>query len=117
IRIVRGDVNLYERRTVRVLARLDPFHRFYALLIYVPLDRYSTEVRQRIEQIIVEGFAGKSVESQVQISGSLHARVHVVVRTDPEDRRKVDLAVIEQRVAQAATTWTDRLRQVLTQSV
>ena len=117
IRIVRGVVNLYERRTVRVLARRDPFHRFYALLIYVPRDRYSTEVRQRIEQIIIEGFAGKSVESQVQISGSIHARVHVVVRTDPEDRRKVDLAVIEQRVAQAATTWTDRLRQVLTQSV
>ncbi|HWG30414.1 MAG TPA: NAD-glutamate dehydrogenase [Steroidobacteraceae bacterium] len=116
IRIVRGVVNLYERRTVRVLARRDPFHRFYALLIYVPRDRYSTEVRQRIEQIILDGFGGQSVESHVQISGSIHARVHVVVRTDPEDRRKVDLAAIEQRVAQAATTWTDRLRQVLTQS-
>jgi glutamate dehydrogenase len=115
VRIVRGVVNLYERRTVRVLARRDPFHRFYACLIYVPRDRYSTEVRQRIEQIVLEGFAGKSVESQVQISGSIHARVHVVVRTDPENRRKVDLAAIEQRVAEAATTWTDRLRQVLIQ--
>jgi glutamate dehydrogenase len=117
VRIVRGVVNLYERRTVRVLARRDPFHRFYALLIYVPRDRYSTEVRQRIEQIILDGFAGRSVESQVQISGSIHARVHVVVRTDPDDRRRVDLAAIEQRVALAATTWTDRLRQVLTRSM
>ena len=116
IRIVRGVVNLYERRTVRVLARRDPYHRFYSCLIYVPRDRYNTEVRQRIEQIVLDGFDGKSVESHVQISGSIHARVHVVVRTDPESRRKVDIPLIEQRIAEAAMTWTDRLREVLVQS-
>jgi glutamate dehydrogenase len=113
IRIARGVVNLYERRTVRLLVRRDPFHRFYSCLIYVPRDRYNTEARQRIEQIILEGFAGKSVESQVQISASNHARVHVVVHTDRESRAKVDLAAIEHRIAEAALTWTDRLRDVL----
>src|SRR5262249_36246573 len=42
-----------------------------------------------------------------------HARVHVVVRTDPEQRRKVDFGAIENRIAEAALTWTDRLRDVL----
>ena len=113
IRIARGVVNLYERRTVRLLARRDPFQRFYSLLIYVPRDRYSTEVRQRIEQIVLEEFGGTNFETQVQISDSNHARLHIVVRTDPEDHRKVDLAVIERRIAIATTTWTDRLRAVL----
>jgi glutamate dehydrogenase len=113
IRIARGVVNLYERRTVRLLARRDPYHRFYSCLVYVPRDRYNTEVRQRIEQIVLEGFSGQSVESQVQISGSSHARVHVVVRTEPPGPRKVDIAVIELRIADAALTWTDRLREVL----
>ncbi|HEX3843338.1 MAG TPA: NAD-glutamate dehydrogenase [Steroidobacteraceae bacterium] len=113
IRIARGAVNLYERRTVRLLARRDPYHRFYSCLVYVPRDRYNTEVRQRIEQIVLEGFSGRSVESQVQISGSSHARVHVVVRTEPPGPRKVDIAAIERRIAQAALTWTDRLREVL----
>ena len=63
IRIVRGVVNLYERRTVRLLVRRDPYHRFYSCLIYVPRDRYNTEVRQRIEQIVLEGFGGTSVET------------------------------------------------------
>src|SRR5262249_58954922 len=45
IRIVRGVVNLYERRTVRLLVRRDPYHRFYSCLVYVPRDRYNTEVR------------------------------------------------------------------------
>jgi glutamate dehydrogenase len=113
IRIARSVVNLYERRTVRLLVRRDPYHRFYSCLVYVPRDRYNTEVRQRIEQIVLEGFEGKKVESYVQISGSNHARVHVVVRTDPEQRRKVDFAAIENKIAEAALTWTDRLREVL----
>src|SRR6516225_3666988 len=113
IRIVRGVVNLYERRTVRLLVRRDPYHRFYSCLVYVPRDRYNTEVRQRIEQIALEGFNGTSVESHAQISGASHARLHVVVRTDPARRFKPDFAAIEQRIAEAALTWYDRLRQVL----
>jgi glutamate dehydrogenase len=113
IRIARSVVNLYERRTVRLLVRRDPYHRFYSCLVYVPRDRYNTEVRQRIEQIVLEGFEGKKVESYVQISGSNHARVHVVVRTDPEQDVKVDYTAIENKIAEAALTWTDRLREVL----
>ncbi|HYB65041.1 MAG TPA: NAD-glutamate dehydrogenase [Steroidobacteraceae bacterium] len=113
VRIVRGVVNLYERRTVRLLVRRDPYQRFYSCLVYVPRDRYNTEVRQRIERIALEGFAGTSVESNAQISGSSHARVHVVVRTDPSRQHKPDFAAIEHHIAEAALTWADRLRDVL----
>jgi glutamate dehydrogenase len=113
IRIVRGVVNLYERRTVRMLVRRDPYHRFYSCLVYVPRDRYNTEVRERIEQIALAGFGGTAVESQAQISGSSHARVHVVVRTDPAQQQKPDYAQIERRIAEAALTWQDRVREVL----
>jgi len=115
IHIVRGVVNLYERRTVRLLVRRDPYHRFYSCLVYVPRDRYNTEVRQRIEQIARAGFAGTSVESHAQISGSSHARLHVVVRTDPGRRHHPDFPGIERHIAEAALTWADRLRQLLTE--
>ena len=113
IRIVRGVVNLYERRTVRLLVRRDPYHRFYSCLVYVPRDRYNTEVRERIEAIAREGFSGTTVKSHAQISGSSHARVHVVVRTDPARHQRPDFAQIERRIADAALTWSDRLREVL----
>jgi len=116
IRIARGVVNLYERRTVRMLVRRDPYHRFYSCLIYVPRDRYNTEVRQRFEKIVLEGFNGTSVETQVQISGSNHARVHVVVHTDPDTKIKVDYMAIEHRIAEAALTWSDRLRDIVVEN-
>src|SRR5256884_3880470 len=93
----------------------DLYHRFYSCLVYVPRDRYNTEVRQRIEQIARAGFAGTSVESNAQISGSSHARLHVVVRTDPGRRHHPDFAAIERHIAEAALTWADRLRELLTE--
>ncbi len=115
IRIVRGVVNLYERRTVRLLVRRDPYHRFYSCLVYVPRDRYNTEVRERIEQIVCDGFGGTEVESQALISGSNHARVHVLVRTDPAKHIKPDFGKIELRIGEAALTWVDRLRAQLSE--
>jgi glutamate dehydrogenase len=113
IRIVRGIVNLYERRTVRLLARRDPYGRFYSCLVYVPRDRYSTNVRQRIEQILLAGFAGTAYETQVQISDSHHARVHVVVRVPREQPARFDVAALEREIAAAAASWHDRLSTAL----
>ena len=113
VRICRGVVNLYERRTVRLLTRRDPYHRFFSCLVYVPRDRYNTDVRQRIEQIVLQGFGGKSVESQVQISTASHARLHVVVRTVPSEHQKIDVAAIEQQISDATLTWSDHLHEVL----
>ncbi|MHB1871651.1 MAG: NAD-glutamate dehydrogenase [Steroidobacteraceae bacterium] len=113
VRICRGVVNLYERRTVRLLVRRDPYHRFFSCLVYVPRDRYNTDVRQRIEQIVLAGFGGRAVESQVQISSASHARVHVVVRTVPGDAQKIDYPAIEQQISAATLSWADHLHDVL----
>jgi glutamate dehydrogenase len=113
VRICRGVVNLYERRTVRLLARRDPYHRFFSCLVYVPRDRYNTDVRERIERIVLEGFGGTSVESQVQISSSSHARVHVVVRTEPGEQPKTDVLAIERKISAATLTWSDHLHDAL----
>jgi glutamate dehydrogenase len=116
VAFVRGVVNLYERRTTRLLARRDPFGRFWSCMVYVPRDRYTTDVRHRIEQILMDALAGSDLESQVQISRSNHARVHVVVRTGPEAAARLDMAAIERRIAQAATTWADRMRDALVEA-
>ena len=111
--IVRGVVNLYELRKVRLMLRRDPFGRFYSCMVYVPRDRYSTDVRQKIEAILLAGLRGTDLESQVQISDASHARLHVIVRTADEQLTKPDRAALEKSIASAATTWADRLRAAL----
>jgi len=110
---VRGIVNLYERARVRLFARRDAYGRFYSCLVYVPRDRYNTEVRERIERIVRKRFGGTDVEIQVQISDSALARVHLLVRTPHGARAVEDTAAIEAEIAAAAATWDDRLQQTL----
>jgi glutamate dehydrogenase len=113
IRIVRGIVNLYERADVRLFLRRDAFRRFYTLLLYVPRDRYNTQVRQRIERIATEALGGLAIESQVQLSQSALVRLHMLVRTDPERVTRPDAAELERRIEDAVRTWPDRLQQAL----
>ncbi len=113
IPIVRGIVNLYERRRVRLFVRRDSYERFYSCLVYVPRDRYNTEVRERIERIVRQRFGGTHVESQVQISDSMLARLHLLVRTPQGAPPVSDIGAIENAIAAAAATWEDRLQQAL----
>jgi glutamate dehydrogenase len=113
IRIVRAVVNLYERRTVRLLVRDDAFGRFRSCMVYVPRDRYTTDVRQRIERIVREGIGGAQFESQVRISESGHARLQMLVHIDPAQARHPDLERLEQAIAEATRTWGDRLAEAL----
>jgi glutamate dehydrogenase len=113
VSIVRGVVNLYDRQQVRLFVRRDGFHRFWSCLLYVPRDRYNTDVRHRIEAIIQQAFAGTSIESQVQLSESLLARLHLLVRT-PASSRGADPERIERQIAEAVRTWHDGLRAALT---
>ncbi|HZF17824.1 MAG TPA: NAD-glutamate dehydrogenase [Steroidobacteraceae bacterium] len=114
IAIVRGIVNLYERQQVRLFVRRDPFRRFYSCFVYVPRDRYNTEVRRRIEALALEAFHGKAIETQVQLSDSVLARAHMLVRTDPDDNVEVDAQELERRMARAVRTWWDAFRDALT---
>ena len=113
MRAVRSIVNLYERRRVRLLLRRDPYHRFFSCLLYVPRDRYNTQARKRIEAILLAELAGEALESQVQISESTLARLHTLVRTDPERKVSADVERVERRVAEALRTWDDRLCEEL----
>jgi glutamate dehydrogenase len=113
VRIVRGIVNLYERYEVRLFLRRDAFRRFYTLLLYVPRDRYNTQVRNRIERLAMEALGGLAIESQVQLSQSVLVRLHMLVRTDPESPHRVDPVALERRIEEAVRTWPDGLRQAL----
>jgi glutamate dehydrogenase len=108
-----GILNLQDRQRVKFFLRRDAFQRFFSCLVFVPREKYTTVVRQRIENILVEAFAGLSADSRVQISDSALARVHIVVHTPSRDRPRISIQSIEQKIANVVVTWSDRLRDEL----
>src|SRR5690606_27039490 len=50
---------LDERPRVRALIRFDPFDRFVSVIVFVPKDRYTSEVRARIGNCLKDAFDGR----------------------------------------------------------
>ena len=109
VEFVRGVVNLYDRQTTRLMVRHDALGRFWSCMVFVPRDRYTTEARLRIEHILLKYLAGESLESQVQIALSNHARVHVTVRGGVTTLARNRLQELETAIAESVATWADHL--------
>ena len=102
---------------MRLFVRRDAFGRFLSCLVYLPRERFDTENRQRIEDILQEAFGGTSVDYTTRVSESVLARLHVVVYTEQGAIPEYDVAEIEARLAAATRAWTDDLRDALSEQL
>lgn len=110
VRTTTGILNLQDRRRVKFFLRRDTFRRFFSCIVYVPREKYTTAIRRSVEQILLEEFQGTSVDSSVQIVDSPLARLHTIVRTGVENRPRISIQHIEDRIEQAVIGWRDHLR-------
>ena len=98
---------LGEHPRIRVLARNDPFDRFVSVLVYVPRDRYTTDLRRRIGELLEGRFDGKVVSWLPSHSEGPLTRIHYIVgryRGHTPEVARVDL---EREVAGLVRTWRD----------
>ena len=73
----------------------------------------STELRERMRQILMQAFNGISSESTVYLSESALARVQIIVRTKPGSVPEFDVREIEKQIVKAARRWQDDLHDAL----
>ncbi|SEP29021.1 NAD-glutamate dehydrogenase [Trujillonella endophytica] len=113
-----GVLQLQERRQTRLFLRRDAHGRFWSALVYLPRDRYTTEVRTRMQQLLLERLGGSGIEYTARVTESVLARLHFVVRP-PATRGgrtalpDVDVAALQDELAAAARSWTDDLTDAL----
>ncbi|MCC2663827.1 MAG: NAD-glutamate dehydrogenase, partial [Geminicoccaceae bacterium] len=107
---VQEILHLQERQTIRLFLRRDAFARFVSCLVYVPRERYNTDLRRRFQDILQDALNGTEVEFQAQVSESILARIQFIIRTPDGIPAGVDRGEIEARLVEAARSWSDVLR-------
>ncbi|SEM05555.1 glutamate dehydrogenase [Blastococcus sp. DSM 46786] len=116
--VAMAVLHLQERRQTRLFLRQDPTGRFWSALVYLPRDRYTTEVRTRMQQLLLKRLGGTSIEFTARSTESVLARLHFVVRL-PVSRQgatpllDVDVEALQAELAAAARSWTDELSDAL----
>src|SRR5262249_12375890 len=108
---VTGILNLQERQRIAVFVRRDPLERFVSCFVYVPRERYDSQLRGRFGAILEEAFAGLISAFDTHLDESALARIHFIIRTTRGAVPRVDTATLEERLAEAGRSWTDRLNQ------
>lgn len=80
-KIVLGIFQMQERGISRLFARKDVFGRFISCMVFVPRERYNTQLRKDTQALLKQSFASEEdVEFTTYFSESVYARTHYIVR-------------------------------------
>ncbi|SCG44471.1 NAD-glutamate dehydrogenase [Micromonospora halophytica] len=111
---VTGVLRMAGRRQLRVFLRRDAYGRFISCLIYLPRDRFTTQNRLRMQDILLRELNGVGVDYTTRVTESMLARVHFIVRTDPTNPPgDIDADLLAEELADATRLWDDDYRLVL----
>ncbi len=117
ITIAQAALNLKERRATRLFLRRDTYERFLSCLVYLPRDRYTTDVRLQIQEILRQAVGGASVDYTARVTESVLARLHIVVRmARGQSVPEVDADALEAQIAQVVLSWEDELALALVEA-
>ncbi len=106
--VVEKIAHLKERRQVRMFVRRDPYGRYLSCLIYLPRDRYTTAVRNRMQDILMRKLGGASIDYTARVSESVLARLHFVLRMPVgEAMGQLDIRALEKELTLATRSWND----------
>ncbi len=108
-----GVLRLQERPRAKAFLRYDKFERYVSALVYVPREVYDTDLRVKIGDILCAAFNGAISAHYVLLGEAALARIHFIVKTRPGDVPAVDVAEINEQIAEAARSWSDRLRDAV----
>ena len=103
---------IQERILTRVFLRRDRYERFWTALVYLPRDRYDTQARLAVQDILTKTLDSGDVVYETLVSNSTLARLYYVIHGGVGEDA-VDPEEVEHRVASAVRGWTDDLQDAL----
>ncbi|MDX1389425.1 MAG: NAD-glutamate dehydrogenase, partial [Acidobacteriota bacterium] len=93
---------------VRVTSRADSLGRGYNVMVILPKNRFSANVRRRLQKALTETYGGKLLNYHLALGQGDQARLHFYVSHDPEEPvpDTNDLASV---VRETIRTWEEKL--------
>ena len=106
-------LQLEERPRVRVLPRRDKFERFVSIFVYVPRDRYDSNVRKAIGDYLAEVYKGRVSAFYPFFPDGPLVRVHFIIGRYEGPTPNLGHSTLEKAVGDIIRTWNDGLAEAL----
>lgn len=115
--MVTSIANLHNKNRLRLLVRTDHYQRFVSCLVYVPLSKFNSGLRQKIQDALTQAFGGVSSSFTTEFNELHHARVHIHVRTETGKVKDYDLAKLERELSALMHDWRDEYAKALSEQM
>ncbi len=107
---IQAALALYHTQEVKVTMRPDPLERGVSVMVVLPKDKFSGEVRKEIERAFVAKLGGDVLNYHLALGGGDQARLHFYFGATPEQVANVDPEELEGVVKRLTRSWADRVR-------
>jgi len=107
--IVDAVVETHSTEEILVYARPDALARGANIMVILPRQKFSGDVRQRVQDILVEAYQGHLLNYYLTIGEGEQARLHFYLASDVKDLDSIDLEAIRVLIHESVLTWNERL--------
>ena len=116
-RIAIGVLQIQERQQIRLFIRKDTYRRYYACMVYVPRDVFNTELRLKMQNILMRALNGQHATFTPNFLRSVLCRIDYHIIVDPsQPTPEFDIKNTESTLVAAARDWGDDLQDALIDS-
>jgi glutamate dehydrogenase len=102
-----------EAQRVTLTVRRDAASRNVTVMVAMPGDRMSTELRIRLQELLAERYHAESAEYHLALVEGAAAQLFFLLHVPAGEAPEVPLDELEKEVARLARTWDDRLADEL----
>lgn len=100
---------------VAVFTRHDLYGRYLTLMVYLPRERYSFSLKERLGQIVCDHLKGDMASSVAQVGDLPYARIIYVLNFAKPQHVDIDIAQLEATLLEASLSWADRFDRYIDQ--
>lgn len=106
-------LNLQERQRFALFIHQDQFNRFLSCLVYIPRERFDSELCDLIGQTLAKNLKGVLSVYKAQFGSFALARVHYTINIQGGIKENYNTEDLEEKIVKVARSWKDDLRMTL----
>jgi glutamate dehydrogenase len=109
-------INIYSlliKPKIKLFLRRDNFNSYLSCLVFLPRDRFSAEISEKIYEILHNDLGGAIASQNIQLSTLPVAFLYTVLNTEAKDITSDDILKIENKLKELVKFWSEDLKEVL----
>lgn len=107
--IVDAVMETHSTEDILIYARPDALARGANVMVILPRQKFSGEVRRRVQDILIEAYQGQLLNYYLTIGEGEQARLHFYLASDVKDLETIDLEAVRLSIHESVLTWNERL--------